>query len=125
MIRWVSYLMMSSGTAFACDAIGEPMVSDEKNAPVLYVKIDEVPLAQPFSMRITLCGEWDVNELRVDATMPAHKHGMNYTPSVSALESNVFEIEGILFHMPGMWEMRIDLATSERDVYYTYPIALK
>ena len=41
--------------------------------------------------------------LRVDADMPAHRHGMNYRPTVRALGDGRFAAEGLMFHMPGRW----------------------
>lgn len=39
-----------------------------------------------------------------NASMPEHRHGMNYKPSVRALGEGRFRSEGWLFHMPGRWE---------------------
>lgn len=47
--------------------------------------------------------------LRVDATMPAHRHGMNYRPKVSALGDGRFVADGLLFHMPGRWQFLFDV----------------
>jgi cytochrome c peroxidase len=43
--------------------------------------------------------------LKVDAHMPAHRHGMNYAPKVTALGPGRWRAEGLLFHMPGRWEL--------------------
>ena len=42
--------------------------------------------------------------LQVDAQMPAHRHGMNYRPTVKALGPGRWRAEGLLFHMAGQWE---------------------
>lgn len=49
------------------------------------------------------------SSLRVDATMPEHKHGMNYRPVVTALGDGRFRAEGFLLHMPGLWEFSFDV----------------
>lgn len=46
--------------------------------------------------------------MAVDADMPAHKHGMNYRPSVRALGGGRFEAQGLLLHMPGSWRLLFD-----------------
>ena len=46
---------------------------------------------------------------RVDATMPEHRHGMNYRPSLQALGGGRWRAEGLMFHMPGRWELRFDV----------------
>lgn len=47
--------------------------------------------------------------VNVDAHMPAHRHGMNYAPTVRQIGTNRWRAEGLLFHMPGDWEFRFDL----------------
>jgi len=49
--------------------------------------------------------------LRVDATMPEHKHGMNYRPSVTPKGTDRFAAEGIMLHMAGRWEIVFDVNT--------------
>lgn len=47
--------------------------------------------------------------VRVDANMPAHRHGMNYRPVVTAKSGELFRAEGLLFHMPGRWDLTFDV----------------
>jgi hypothetical protein len=49
------------------------------------------------------------SQLRIDAVMPQHRHGMNYRPTVAALGDGRFRAEGLLLHMPGLWEFSFDL----------------
>jgi hypothetical protein len=49
----------------------------------------------------------------VDAAMPEHKHGMNLAPQVSRLGEGLFKADGMLFHMPGRWELYIDVRGPE------------
>jgi hypothetical protein len=44
--------------------------------------------------------------------MPAHRHGMNYRPTVAARGGGRYRAEGLLLHMPGAWEFRFDVRTS-------------
>jgi hypothetical protein len=125
MIRWIFWFIVSSGAAVACESTGQRMGSEEQNAPALYVATDEIPLAQPFSILVTICSDAAVKDLRVDAVMPAHQHGLNYTPKVTALGDGVFQVEGILFHMPGLWELQVDVDFKGQSVTYTTEIALK
>lgn len=65
-----------------------------------------VPVGRHFALDIAVCaapGSALPASLRVDADMPAHKHGMNYKPTVQALGDGRFVAEGLLFHMPGRW----------------------
>jgi hypothetical protein len=47
--------------------------------------------------------------LAVDASMPEHQHGMTRRPIVKRTENGGFRVEGLLFHMPGRWELYFDV----------------
>jgi hypothetical protein len=49
--------------------------------------------------------------LAVDATMPEHRHGMNYRPTVVARGTGIYRADGLMFHMPGRWDLLFDLVT--------------
>lgn len=69
---------------------------------------DPVPVGRHFVLDVELCPRDRAappGELRVDATMPEHRHGMNYKPSVAARGVGLYRAEGLLFHMPGRWEL--------------------
>jgi DNA-binding beta-propeller fold protein YncE len=91
---------------------------------------DPVPLNQPFALSVAIYDNVRRGELaqrvllNVDAAMPEHRHGMSLTPKVRAASGPVvqdvphghgamgdgrFEIEGMLFHMPGRWEFHFDI----------------
>jgi hypothetical protein len=44
--------------------------------------------------------------LSVVPWMPSHGHGTSVKPVVRALGSGVYEIDDVLFFMPGNWELR-------------------
>lgn len=48
-------------------------------------------------------------QVSVDAGMPEHGHGMNLAPKTSRVREGIFRAEGMLFHMPGRWELYIDV----------------
>lgn len=46
----------------------------------------------------------------VDATMPDHNHGMNTLPVLApGKEQGNYVVQGMLFHMPGLWEISIKI----------------
>jgi hypothetical protein len=53
-------------------------------------------------------------QLVADAAMPHHGHGMNVMPQVEAKNNGIFYVDGMLFHMPGRWELYFDI--TENDV---------
>ncbi len=68
-------------------------------------------VGERFSLHIALCpGEPGrrIDSLGVDATMPEHRHGMNYRPQVRRLDERHFQADGLLMHMPGRWELVLE-----------------
>lgn len=125
MIRGILLALASSSSAFACDLDGVQLTSDDVDAPRAFVALDTVPLARPFSMQVLVCDPDQADDMRVDAMMPAHQHGMNYTPQVTDQGKGVFQIDGMLFHMPGEWEIQVDIEFDQKSVPYTHIVTLK
>lgn len=86
------------------------MPQNPDTGSVAMVPIDlPVAIGEPFEIEIALCGE-SVERVSVDATMPAHKHGMNYKPDVTEIEAGSrYTADGLFFHMPGQWQITIDI----------------
>ena len=75
-----------------------------------------VTVGRPFALDLSVCtpmstapGSAPPRLLRLDADMPAHRHGMNYRPGVTPLGGGRYRAEGLLFHMPGSWRLRFEL----------------
>ena len=56
---------------------------------------------------------------------PAHRHGMNYRPSISALGGGRFRAEGLLFHMPGRWELVFELRADGKTERAAHPVSVE
>ena len=101
----------------------------ESNAGGYRVRVEsvpaEIPLNEPFSLRLRV--EPSPPELRVDvdARMPEHFHGMNRIPRVTRAPDGSFFAEGLLFHMPGLWELHIDLHQGPRSERAQLDVTLK
>ncbi len=67
-----------------------------------------IAVSRPFVLLVTLCPA-DARLLRVDASMPEHRHGMNYRPSLQPLGGGRWRVEGLLWHMAGRWELRLEV----------------
>jgi hypothetical protein len=48
-------------------------------------------------------------ELRADAGMPEHGHGLLRVPRVETLGPGRFAVENVYLHMPGPWRVYLDL----------------
>ena len=58
----------------------------------------------------------------VDARMPEHNHGMNLQPRVMSVGDGRFRAEGLLFHMPGTWELYVDVTRAAEMERATFVI---
>ena len=67
-----------------------------------------------FRVEISLC-HLESEVTKVSAIMPAHGHGMNYRPQILSLQPGLYKAEGFLFHMPGLWEFRLETRKVETD----------
>lgn len=63
--------------------------------------------------------------VRVDADMPAHRHGMNTKPEVSPLGGSRFRVEGMLFHMIGDWVITVDVSRGSSTDRATFPVSVE
>ena len=81
---------------------------------------DPIPMNQQFDLSFRVAprqGSKEPTKVEVDARMPAHGHGMNRVPKITRQPDGAFKAEGMLFHMPGHWELYFDVTeggTTER-----------
>ena len=74
-----------------------------------------IPLNEMFSLDIHVYDGADRRpvsgdvRLDVDAGMPEHRHGMTTRPRVTPTGGGAFTADGLLFHMPGFWEIYFDI----------------
>jgi hypothetical protein len=90
-------------------------------------KIKRIPMAKHFSLEVQLCDKGSVSGARlnrVDATMPEHKHGMNYRPVITPLGDGRFRVEGMMFHMAGHWELAFEVQTGKELVRLTHDVQI-
>ena len=74
------------------------------------------PLAigRHFSLDVVVCAAAGAPAralARVDADMPAHRHGMNYRPTIRPLGDDRYAVDGLMFHMPGRWRFVFELGS--------------
>ena len=66
-----------------------------------------VPIGAHFVIGFHLCGP-EIDRIGIRGWMPDHRHGMNYRPAVTRNGSSG-TAEGLLFHMPGRWQLILDV----------------
>jgi hypothetical protein len=98
----------------ACDA-GPGVLRGEtpKVALAFRTSPPAIKVGELFSLQAEVCPQpgVTVTGLKVDAGMPAHKHGMNYQPRVSSTGPGKYTATGLMFHMPGEWQFSFDVET--------------
>ncbi len=74
-----------------------------------------VKVGAPFTIEVAACiGRGSApRRIQIDARMPAHGHGMNYKPSEKKLGPGHSRFEGLVFHMPGRWEISFDVFSAD------------
>lgn len=83
--------------------------SSEGTYQIIYDFPDPIPVNEPFTFEGQVVGPGSPTAVAVDAAMPHHQHGMVRRPEVKLGDDNRFEVEGMLFHMPGRWEVYFDV----------------
>ena len=83
--------------------------------------------AQPFSLLFNVCTKNDkpAELVAVDAQMPEHKHGMNYRPTIVSLGDGRYRVDGMVFHMPGRWELAFDVRAGEESERLSHEFVVK
>ena len=98
--------------------VGTPTRTTCSNGRRYHVSVsapDPFPLNRLFRLEVVVEEGCDpprrppVARLRVDAAMPGHRHGMNTDAVVTPRGGGRFDAEGLLLHMPGRWEMHLDV----------------
>lgn len=99
----------------ACDLSSNDQSLQISDSPLTIIEtIGDITVSQPFSAVITICDEMASNmSVTLDARMPAHGHGMNYSPELEVLTKNKHyqkvRADGLVLHMPGDWEWLVNL----------------
>ena len=82
-------------------------------------------VARHFAVLFSVCGPATPDSVTVDARMPSHGHGMNYRPTVTALGNGRYRAEGLMFHMPGEWELSFVVQQADASERITYTVVLR
>ncbi|MCY4407872.1 MAG: hypothetical protein OXC15_16005 [Rhodospirillaceae bacterium] len=103
--------VLAAGQAAACDRpqgwTGGASVAGELWTAWWRTEPAPIPVGAHFSIGFHLCGP-PVGRVGVRGWMPDHRHGMNYRPAVT-LKGLSGRAEGLLFHMPGRWQLILDV----------------
>ena len=125
----VTAIVWPAGAAAACgDTLpaAARMRTEEGGTALAFVPWP-APLAigRHFSLDVVVCAAEGAPQralARVDADMPAHRHGMNYRPTIRALGAGRYAVAGLMFHMPGRWRFVFDLGSGADAVRLAHEV---
>ena len=116
------------GVAHACGNPGDKLANGAHYTIAFKTAPAPIKTSEHFAIDLTVCplGKAPMpRTVRIDASMPEHRHGMNYRPTVTAKGAGRYRAEGLLFHMSGRWEIAFDLATANSTERITSPVVLE
>lgn len=96
------------------------IAGEDKNA-------GRIPMAKHFVLELQLCDTSGVSAARLvkaDATMPEHRHGMNYRPQIKPLGGGRFRVDGMMFHMAGHWELAFEVQAGKEVTRFTHDLRI-
>ena len=118
----------SMGQACAPDLSGSRAVESARYTLAFRTQPEKVAVGRHFSVELRVCpktGAAAPEIVKVDARMPEHRHGMNYNAQVVAAPGGLYRADGLMFHMPGRWEVVFDLSSGGRTDRLTQDLVLE
>ena len=125
-------LVGASEAAPPCEAplsFGAPGRLESSDVVVLFRTVPSlIEIGQHFTVEALVCPTPPIGVaagFMVDARMPEHRHGMNYRARVFRKPDGLYVAEGLLFHMPGLWQLMFDVERGGRMERLTTDIDLE
>ena len=125
-------LVEISHAAPPCEAplgFGAPGRLESSDVVVLFRTVPSpIEIGQHFTVEALVCPTPPIGAaagFMVDARMPEHRHGMNYRARVFRKPDGIYVAEGLLFHMPGLWQLVFDVERGDRMERLTTNIDLE
>ncbi len=121
MSRKIKVALVASALLFACSAsatamCGSGLAMTAESETNYEVSMDaggeKISTGEPLSVDVAICSNDDVvvDRFKLDATMPAHGHGMNYVPEIKEQGKNQYTASGLFLHMPGKWRFEVSFS---------------
>jgi hypothetical protein len=89
----------------------------------------DLKVGQFFAAEVIVCrssgGPEPVGLIAIDATMPAHGHGMNYRPRSERVDTGHHRFTGLMLHMPGTWRFTFELLQGGTRTRLTHEVDVK
>jgi len=88
----------------------------------------KIVVGKHFSVEFAVCAKADraaPEAVLVDANMPMHHHGMNYQPTIAKTGPDRYRADGLMFHMPGRWDLSFELKSQGKTERLTQSIVVQ
>jgi len=95
-----------AAAASACDLAVQGVRLESPRYALAYT-LSSLAVGAHFTVEIAACTKsgGEPKNVAIDAQMPEHRHGMNYRPEVKRIGPGRWRAEGLMFHMPGKWQL--------------------
>ena len=111
---------------------GRETLSSAGSFLVSYVPTpDPIPLNELFTVTVRVSDPRHPDQPITDAVvtasawMPAHNHGTALQPRVESNRDGTATVTGLLFHMPGHWELRLGIARNSQMERVTFHVSIE
>jgi hypothetical protein len=112
LIGVVGALPAAAAQSCGADLRGAQTIHSEHYIVAFRTQPAKLIVGKHFSIDIVPCAKGSSpapSAVAVDAFMPDHGHGMNYKATVRATGNGHFRADGLMFHMPGRWDLMVDV----------------
>ena len=82
---------------------------------------EKIVIGRHFALEIAVCAKTGgvIEGIVIDGFMPEHRHGMNYRPTAKLLSAGRYQVDGLMFHMPGRWDLHFDIRSGGHSARLT------
>ncbi|MEP0072262.1 MAG: hypothetical protein ABJE79_06130 [Marinomonas sp.] len=120
-------LFISSQYSLACSLPENGYITlTDKDVSIAIRWSKDLTVGQPFELQVLSCkGEQPfTGDVSASAIMPAHNHGMNYRPSFVLEKPGQYKGSGFLFHMFGVWRLRLSFVSDGQKYHFEHDVIL-
>jgi hypothetical protein len=103
----------AAGKCDASGAKGAILMHSDDHAIALAADPPDIAIGRIFAADIIACrsdGTPFDGEMSLNASMPAHGHGMNNAAQIRRIGPGRYRAEGLMVHMPGLWRIQLQLS---------------
>lgn len=131
-VALVAFTIMMLGMSYIPDNLNTSaqLMSEQGSYQISYVpELSPVPInqIQTWVVRVTEPDGKPVQAavITVDGGMPQHGHGLPTVPQVTKyLGDGQYQVEGMKFHMPGWWVVKLKIVRNETTDNITFNLML-